>query len=82
MTREEILIKLRHCMKQSSQEHIDWDAVTEDSTIDSLGFDSLSMLDLIYDIQQEFALEFEAEDLVSVETVGALVAFLEERLAA
>ncbi len=78
MTRKEILVKLRHVMKQASQEHIDWNTVIEDATIESLGFDSLSMLDLIYDIQQEFDIEFEAEELVSINRVSEMVTFLEK----
>ena len=53
MTQEEIIKKLRVMMKQSSQADVKWDTVTEESSIESLGFDSLSILDLIYDIQQE-----------------------------
>ena len=79
MTHEEIIVKLRHTMKQSSEADVDWDALTGDSAIDSLGFDSLSILDLIYDIQQEFGVEFEATDMATIKTVTALAAFLEEK---
>jgi acyl carrier protein len=34
------------------------------------------MLDLIYDIQQGFGLEFDAEQMAGVRTVGDLVRFL------
>jgi acyl carrier protein len=81
MTDGEILGKLRETMKRSSRESVDWSGVSPASTIESLGFDSLTILDLIYDIQQEFGVEFEAESLVGVKTVGELVAFLRKRLA-
>ncbi len=83
MTRKEILLKLRHAMKQSAQDKVDldWDAVTEESTIESLGFDSLAMLDLIYDIQQEFGVQFEAEEMIGVKTVGQLTTFLQGKIA-
>lgn len=81
MTREEIFKTLRDTMQDSTQETIDPAAVTEQSEITSLGFDSLSLLDLIYDVQQAFELDFEAEQLTSVKTVGDLVSFLEEQLA-
>jgi len=81
MTRDEIVEKLRDLMKRSSQAEIDWDAVTERSEILALGIDSLAMLDLIYDVQQEFALEFEAEELLEVKTVGDLASFFEQRMA-
>ena len=79
MTQLEIIEKLRTMMKKTSQAQVDWKAVNADSTIASLGFDSLSILDLVYDIQQEFGFEFEAEELVGVRTVGQLTAFLEKK---
>lgn len=81
MTDNEILLKLRHVMKQTSPEKVDWNTVGMDSTIESLGFDSLTILDLVYDIQQEFGIEFEAEGLATVRTVGALVNFLKSKMA-
>ena len=82
MTRPEILDQLRNTMKDSSPEPIEWDTLTEDTTIGSLGFDSLSILDLIYDVQQAFGVDFEAEELVNINTVGELANFLEETLKA
>ncbi|MFW6152665.1 MAG: acyl carrier protein [Verrucomicrobiota bacterium] len=76
MTKDEIIVKLRDMMKQSSQEDVDWDQVDENSEIEPLGFDSLAILDLVYDIQQEFNLEFDAEELVDINTVGKLADFL------
>ena len=82
MTDQEMLEKLRDAMRSSSQEDVDWNAVGENSSIESLGFDSLSILDLIYDIQQEFDLEFDAEELVTVGTVGELIGFLKQKMPA
>ena len=81
MTREEVIDQLRHMMKQSSQADVDWDSINDESAIESLGFDSLSILDLIYDIQQELGVEFEAEQMVSVTTVGDLATFLLKKMA-
>lgn len=81
MTEDEIIVKLRHVMKQASPEKVDWNAVTPESTIESLGFDSLTILDLVYDIQQEFGIEFEAEGLAGVKTVGELARFLKSKMA-
>jgi acyl carrier protein len=79
MAYDEILAKLKNVMKRSSQAKVDWNAITPGTPIQSLGFDSLSILDLIYDIQQEFGLEFEAEELIRVKTVRELVDFLEKK---
>ena len=82
MTRQDIVNQLRETMRASSPDPIDWDLVTEETTIGTLGFDSLSILDLIYDVQQSFGIDFEAEELVNINTVGELADFLEETLKA
>lgn len=79
MTRTEIMSKLQAIMQASSREKVDWNAVTEAAPIASLGFDSIAVLDLIYDLQQAFQIEFEAEELVGVKTVGDLLNWLEAR---
>jgi acyl carrier protein len=81
MEQQEIIAKLRHIMKQSSQVKVDWESVTADTVIGSLGFDSLSILDLVYDIQQAFGISFEAELLAGVKTVGQLADFLKTKMA-
>ena len=82
MTRQDIVNQLRETMRTSSPDPIDWDIVTEETTIGTPGFDSLSILDLIYDVQQAFGIDFEAEELVNINTVGELADFLEETLKA
>ncbi|MBN1672920.1 MAG: acyl carrier protein [Kiritimatiellae bacterium] len=80
MTRDEINEKLRELMKRTSQELVDWNAVTEETAVESLGIDSLAMLDLVYDLQQAFGIEFEPEALIQVKTVGDLTTFLAQRI--
>lgn len=54
---------------------IDPEQVTEDSTFDSLGIDSLDMVELICDLEDECGVDFgEPEGL---ETVGDLVNYIE-----
>ena len=79
VTDQEIIEKLRDLMKASSQEDVNWDEMGLASAIDSLGFDSLSILDLTYDIQQEFNIEFEAEEMVKIATVSDMVEFLKSK---
>jgi len=81
MMRAEIVAKLRASMKKSSARQLDWDTITEETAIATLGFDSLSILDLLYDVQQDFGLEFEPEELAGVRTVGNLVDFLVGKMA-
>jgi len=74
-----IVARLRDILRQSSAEERDWDSIDGDTTIESLGFDSLSILDLLYDLDQEFGIHLEAADVVDVRTVGAIVALLKQR---
>jgi acyl carrier protein len=80
MTRDAVAAKLREIMKAADRENIDWSTVEESASIASLGFDSLSILDLVYDIQQAFELEFNAEELAGVTRVSDLVDFLLKRV--
>ena len=80
MNREQVAQRVRGVMKATSQKEIDWKQVSDQSDISSLGFDSLSVLDLIYEVQKEFGLRFDAEELVGVTTFGELVDFLAGRL--
>jgi acyl carrier protein len=80
MTQNEIILQLRSLMQKNSQVAVNWNSVDASSAIASLGFDSLSILDLIYDIQQHFKVEFDAEEMARVDTVGKLAAFLEAKL--
>ena len=78
--REQIMQTLRNIVDQASIEPIDTENINEDTTIGELGFDSLSVLDLIYDVQQSFGLDFEVQELVTINSVGELIEFLEEEM--
>ena len=80
MTRSEIFDKMRELMKNTSQVKANWDAITEADSIQSLGFDSLSVLDLIYEVQQTFNVELEAKEIVKVSTVGDMITLLEKNI--
>lgn len=76
MEQQEIVERLRTVMQRCTDHNVDWDTVDTSTHIQTLGFDSLSVLDLIYEIQQEFSVEVEAEAFVSVKTVADVVALL------
>ena len=63
----------------AKQADIDLDTADENTEIRALGIDSLAMLDLVYDVQQAFGIEFEAQELMGVKTVGELADFIEAR---
>lgn len=81
METKDIVEKLRDIMRSSSQVPVEWDKVGPESAIAEMGFDSLAVLDLIYDIQQGFGIEFDAEEMTQVKTVGGLAEFLQAKLA-
>lgn len=82
MADNQIIHRLRDIMARTATTQHDWERVGEDDTIASLGIDSLAMLDFVYDIQQEFGVQFEASELVAVTTIGQLAAFIAERATA
>ena len=51
----------------------------EETTVESLGFDSLSILDVLYGIEQEFGIELDAGDVMDLKTVGELIAVMANR---
>ncbi len=79
MSRDQIRKQLEGVMEESSAEDVDWSDVTDETTIESFGFDSLSVLDLLFDLEQQFSIQIQAEDMLNIKTVGDLVDFLGER---
>ncbi len=55
-------------------------AVTPASTLSSFGLDSLAMIDLIFDLEQEFGLKLVAADFASIRTIGDLIGFIDRRV--
>ena len=54
-------------------------AVTESSTFSELGFDSLDIVELIMDLEQEFNIEIPDEELPKVQTVADIVGYLDKK---
>ncbi len=74
-----IIDKLRDILRDSSAEDRDWDSVDGSTTIESLGIDSLSILDLLYDIDQDFGITLEAAEVIDIGTVGEIAVLLRKR---
>lgn len=79
MTDSEILVQLRDIVRDNAVEDRDWESFDADTTIESLGFDSLSVLDLLYDLDNEFGVHLEAKEVLEVRTVGEIVEILKAR---
>lgn len=80
MNRDEIKRRLFGVMEEASVEGFDAGTVAETTSLESFGVDSLVMIDLIFDLEQEFGVKMRAEELTSLATVGDLLTFLAERV--
>ena len=81
MSQDSILARLRTILSENAVEDRDWDQVDLKTSFEEIGIDSLSILDLLYDVDQEFGIHLEGSDVVDLRTVGEIVALLEKRLA-
>lgn len=50
-----------------------------DSTFKELGLDSLDLVDLVFQFEEELGVEFEDEELTNLKTVGDVVALIESK---
>lgn len=75
----EVLARLRDVLRDSAVEERDWDAVAAETTIESLGFDSLTILDVLYDVEEEFGIALEPKQVVKTRTVGEIVGLLQQQ---
>jgi acyl carrier protein len=57
---------------------IDGDAITRDTTFESLGVDSLDTVEMVMDLEESLGIELELEG--KVESVGQLVDIIEEKM--
>lgn len=73
MERGETLERLRGVLADSSTQAVDWSVLSPAMTVESLGFDSLSILDVLYGIEQEFGVGLDAGDVMDLKTVGDLI---------
>ena len=55
------------------------DDITKDSTFESLGIDSLDIVEMIMDLEAELGVELEMEDQ-KITTFGELAEFIESKL--
>ena len=65
----------------ASQLDIPADEITLDTTFESLGVDSLDIVELSMALEEEFDIgEMSEEDLATIKTVGDLVGYLQRKL--
>jgi len=78
MTREQITAALRDLIGQ--QNSVTVEGLTEDTRINDVGFDSLSVLDFMYDMENRFNLRLEVNEMVELDRIRDLIDLLEKKL--
>ena len=63
----------------AKQLELDVDEITPESTFESLGIDSLDIVEMIMDLESELGVELEMEDQ-QIATFGELAQFIESKL--
>jgi len=77
MTKEDIIGDLRQLLRGQKQLKVDIDAIDADTRFDQIGFDSLSILDFMYEVENRFGAFPEMEELVKMQKVSDLIEYLE-----
>jgi acyl carrier protein len=60
---------------------IDPAEIADDRSTDSLGLSSLKLMNLMYDLEEAFAIELDPEEMLGLTTVGDIVAALRDKMA-
>ena len=77
--RQQIIAGLKELLEQHKQLKVPFDRLTEDSRLSQIGFDSISILDFLYDIETRFRVQIEMADLIRMDRVQDLIDYLETR---
>ena len=80
--RAELIATLKKLLGRNERLQVDLASIGEDTRIRDVGFDSLSILDLMYDIESEFGIQMEVTDLVDMEHVRDLLDYVQSRIPA
>ncbi|MEM9160688.1 MAG: phosphopantetheine-binding protein [Verrucomicrobiota bacterium] len=76
-SKEEVINgQLRGILEESSASDQDWDAFGPATTVEDLGLDSLTILDLLYDIEEVIGIHLEAKQVLKITTVGEITSLL------
>lgn len=82
MNRDQIIARLRALLQKQREFKGDVNTIQEQTKIDQMGFDSISILDFMYDIEADFSIQTEVADLVKMVTVRDLVDYLAAKITA
>jgi acyl carrier protein len=77
--RQQIITGLKELLAQHKQLKAPLDRLAEDSRLSQIGFDSITILDFLYDIETRFGVQVEMTDLIHMDRVQDLIDYLETR---
>ncbi|MEO6567472.1 MAG: acyl carrier protein [Opitutaceae bacterium] len=80
MNPPEILQRLCRLIADSASAPVDPASITEATSLESFAVDSLVLIDLIFDIEQEFGVKLVVGQLINMRTMGDLVSHLATRI--
>jgi acyl carrier protein len=81
MKRPEIVSALKELLRAQKQVKVDIDALGEETPLSQVGFDSISILDFMYDVESRFNVRTDIAELVSMDRIKDLIDHLERKLA-
>lgn len=62
----------------SKVENVDNSTVTAASTFESLGFDSMDTVQLLFDAEEAFGVTFDGDEVKTLRSVGDIVAYMKK----
>ena len=65
----------------SEQLDIPVESMDRDTTFENLHLDSLDMVEMVMDMEEELGVDFEMEGEMKLETIGDLADYIEDKLA-
>ena len=77
MNRDQITDTLKSLLGKQQKIKIDVNSISEETRIDRIGFDSISILDFMYEVEERFQTRIEVADLVRMEIVRDLIDHLQ-----
>ena len=76
MDRQKIIDEMRAIIDADENMDVDVGNVHEDTPVDKIGFDSLSILEFMYEIENRFGVSMEVRDLVEMKVVADMIDFI------
>ncbi len=68
-------------IKEALKDKLHGKELTMDSSFKEIGIDSLDLVDLVFELEEELGVEFEDEELMSIKTVRDLLTLIDSKKA-